>query len=113
MKVLKTALLGLLFGAASLSAQASDNVSWSVSFGSPGYYAPPVRHYRAPATAYYGAPVVYYRAAPQVVYLPHGGYYTTYEQHDYGYRDGRRHGFSGGHYRSQGRGHHHGHHGWR
>ncbi|HEV2610942.1 MAG TPA: hypothetical protein VGU61_11800 [Noviherbaspirillum sp.] len=51
---------------AAMPAQAGGNVQWSVSVGSPGYYAPP------PAVVYRYAPpvVVYQQPAPGYYYAP-------------------------------------------
>ncbi len=83
MKPFKTLFAGALIGLASISsAQAHGNLGWSISIGSPSYYAPPPVYYSAPPVVYHSSPVVYYRPAPTVVYsAPAHGYYRS---HSYG-----------------------------
>lgn len=97
MKVLRTAVIALAIGAASISsAFARDSFSLGVNIGGYGY-APPVAYYPAPPVVYYSQPT-YYRTAQPVYYQP----VVSYQY----YNDGRRDYDRGwGHER-------HEHHGW-
>lgn len=55
------AIIGAGAMALAPNAMARDQVNWSISVGTPGYYAPPPVIYRQP-------PVIY--APPQPVYVP-------------------------------------------
>lgn len=74
MKTLNTLLMTGLLASATFSAQANDGFGWSVSVGTPSYYATPIRQYRAAPVVVYDAPVVVYQQSPQVVVLPNTGY---------------------------------------
>jgi hypothetical protein len=81
MKVLRTAVIALSIGAASISsASARDSFSLGVNIGGYGY-APPVAYYPAPPVVYYSQPT-YYRTAQPVYYQP----VVSYQY----YNDGRR-----------------------
>jgi len=97
MKLLRSAVIALAIGAASIStASARDSFSLGVNIGGYGY-APPVAYYPAPPVVYYSQPV-YYRVAPPVYYQP----VVSYQYYNGGHR---------GHHRGWGReGREH--HGW-
>ncbi|ACT48805.1 hypothetical protein [Methylotenera mobilis] len=97
MKVLRSLLVVLALGAATLSsAQARDSVSFALNIGGPGYYAYPAAvQYVAPPVAYYPGYSVYYDTAPYAYQY----YYPATV-----YRGG--YGFYGNYY--SGRHHHHG-----
>ena len=102
MKLLRSAVIVLAIGVASIStASARDSFSIGVNIGGYGY-APPVAYYPAPPVVYYSQPV-YYRAVSPIYYQPVASYRYYY--------DGRHDGYRGhGH---QSRGHEgHRHHGW-
>ncbi len=90
MKTLNTLLMTGLLASASFNAQAHDDFGWSVSVGTPSYYAAPIRHYRAAPVVIYDAPVVVYQQSPQVVVLPNNGFGNSVygarvvDQHFYG-----------------------------
>lgn len=89
MKLLRSAVVALAIGVASVStASARDSFSLGINIGGYGY-APPAAYYPAPPVVYYSQPV-YYRAAPPVYYQP----VVSYQYYDVGYRGydrGRRH----------------------
>ncbi len=81
MKLLRSAVIALAIGVASIStASARDSFSLGVNIGGYGY-APPVAYYPAPPVVYYSQPV-YYRTAQPVYYQP----VVSYQY----YSDGRR-----------------------
>lgn len=95
MKLLRSAVIVLFIGAASISnASARDSFSLGVNIGGYGY-ATPVAYYPAPPVVYYSQPV-YYRAAPPVYYQP----VVSYQYYNVGHR-----GYDGG-WGHHGRGHH-------
>ncbi|MDI1297738.1 hypothetical protein [Methylotenera sp.] len=95
MKLLRTAVIALTIGVASIStASARDSFSLGVNIGGYGY-APPVAYYPAPPVVYYSQPT-YYRSAPPVYYQP----VVSYRY----YNDGRRD-YDGG-WGREGREHH-------
>lgn len=65
MKVLRSLVIALTIGAASISAaQAHDSFNIGINVGGYDHYAPPVVAYRAvPQVAYYPAPRAYYPAS--------------------------------------------------
>lgn len=82
MKLLRTAVIAMTIGIASIStASARDSFSLGVNIGGYGY-APPVAYYPAPPVVYYNQPI-YYRAAPPVYYQP----VVSYQYYNAGYRD--------------------------
>lgn len=81
MKLLRSVIIGLAIGVASIStASARDSFSIGLNIGGYGY-APPVAYYPAPPVVYYSQPV-YYRTAAPVYYEP----VVSYRY----YNDGRR-----------------------
>ncbi len=113
------AVLALAAGAWALSgtAQARDNIHWSIGINSPGVS---VGVSNAPAVVYgypsYGYPV-YYEPRPVVVYpRPVVVHPRPVVVHSYGYPVYRHPGHShwkGHGHRKHGHGHHRGHRGWR
>lgn len=98
MKLLTLTLSALLIAGTSLSASAHDRVNFSVSYGTPAYYAAPVQYQRAPVVVYHDAPAVYYRQAPQVIYAQPVSYSSvTYRSNDFYDRDDRGRGRRCGH----------------
>lgn len=100
MKLLRSAVIALAIGAASIStASARDSFSLGVNIGGYGY-APPVAYYPAPPVVYYSQPV-YYRVAPPVYYQPvvsYQYYNGGHRGHDRGWgREGREHHHGWGH----------------
>jgi len=105
MKVLRSLVVALTIGAASISAaQAHDSFNIGINVGGYDHYAYPAVAYRAaPQVAYYPAPRVYYPAAytyygaPVVVHRD--VYYGGPRNHfgGYGYRDDRGYGHHGWH----------------
>ena len=82
MKLLRSAVIALAIGAASIStASARDSFSLGVNIGGYGY-APPVAYYPAPPVVYYSQPI-YYRAPQPVYYQPA----VSYQYYNVGYRD--------------------------
>ena len=103
MKVLRSLLVVLAIGAATLSsAQARDSVSLAVNIGAPAYYAYPAEvRYVAPPVAYYRGYSVYYDTAPYVYqyYYPaavyrggYGVYGGDYSRHHHHHHGGGHHG---------------------
>jgi hypothetical protein len=92
MKILRSAIVVLAIGAASISsALARDSFSIGINVGGPAYYQP-TRYYAAPPVVYYGAPpVVYYNAAPRVYHYPPAVSfgYQNYGYRNYGYQSNR------------------------
>jgi hypothetical protein len=107
MKLLRTAVLVLAIGAASMSsASARDSFNLGVNIGGYGY-APPVAYYPAPPVVYYSQPA-YYRTAQPVYYQPVVSYqyynvgrryydndwsherHERHEHHGWGHGDGNR-----------------------
>ena len=96
MKNIRTLLMSLAIvatGALALApnALARDQIDWSISIGSPGYYPPPpppVVVYRQPPVVYAPPPPVVY--TPRTVYpmVPPGVVYASPGYvYDYGYRE--------------------------
>ncbi|WP_036302170.1 hypothetical protein [Methylotenera sp. L2L1] len=98
MKVLRSLLVALVIGIATLSsAQARDSVSLAINIGGPGYYAyPAVTYYAAPPVVYYPTRRVYYAEPYAYQYYPATVYGSGY------YYSGHRH-----HRYHRGHGHHH------
>jgi len=105
MKVLRSLLVVLAIGAATLSsAQARDSVSFALNIGAPAYYAYPAEvQYVAPPVAYYPGYSAYYDAPPYAYqyYYPatvyrggygfYGNYYSGHHHHGgYGHHGGYR-----------------------
>lgn len=78
MKTIVKLVVASFFGVLAYGAQANDGIGWSVTVGSPTYFAPQVRHYAPLAVVYYDSPVVVYRQSPQVVVLPNAGFNNFY-----------------------------------
>ncbi len=77
MKKFILTLLALAGGLVATGAQAHDSVGFSISIGSPGYYAEPPVYYAPPPVVYYSRPsVVYYEPTPVYrYYTPRAGFY--------------------------------------
>jgi hypothetical protein len=101
------AILGLIAVsgmAASSAASARDNVSFSLSIGTPAYMQAPTVVYHAPPPVYYVPSTTYY-AAPIVTYDRPVRYVVEHDHgrgHAYGWRHDDRH---GGHHPGRGYGH--------
>lgn len=87
MKALRLMLVAVTLGLAGMSsANAHDNVGFSISIGSPGYYGPP--------PVYFGPPPVYHYYTPRVYYHYDRPYYFGGYRGHY-YRGEGPHGFRG------------------
>jgi len=101
MKAMRLMLVALALGLAGMgTANAHDNVGFSISIGSPGYY------YAPPPPVYFGPPPIYQRYTPRIYYhYDRPYYYGGYRDHYY--RGHGPHGFRG--HGGPGYGHGHGH----
>ena len=92
---------GALLAGMAGAAAARDNVSFSISIGTPAYvqvpsqvyYAPPPPVYYVPAPVHYSAPVVHiaappmYLAAPRYIERqPRGRHWNKHPKRDHGWR---------------------------
>jgi len=114
MKLLRSFLVVLAFGASISSAQARDSFSFGINIGgySPyGHGHPAVGYHVAPQVIYYSAPSVYHHA-PRALHVPiigHRGVYYGGSHHYYAaprHHAPRNHGYYGGHRNHGHRGHH-------
>ena len=114
MKILRSVVLVLAIGVASISsASARDSFNIGINIGGQGYYQPH-RYYAAPPVVYYSEPIRYYRHAPRVYhYAPafsygyeHYGNQSRYHDNRWDNRRGnyghRGNGHRGGHGRHGG-----------
>lgn len=88
MKILRSAVVVMAIGAASISsAFAHDSFNIGINVGGYGYHQP-VRYYAAPPVVYYNEPVVYYRSAPRIYHYAPA---VSYGYQHYGHQP-RHHG---------------------